>query len=53
MWVPNSERGRKMPSLQGENEIPYIPFFEFLTILALLDDKRPNFNLCPRNLKLS
>ena len=30
MWVPNSERGPKMQSLEGENEIPHIPFFDFL-----------------------
>ena len=30
MWVPNSEKGPKMPSLEGENEIPHIPFFDFL-----------------------
>ena len=34
MWVPNSERGHKMPSLEGENEIPQIPKLDFLTILA-------------------
>ena len=43
MWVPNSERGHKMPSLEGENEIPHIPFFYFLTILAPLDDCETNF----------
>ena len=26
MWVPNSERGPKIPSLGGEIEIPHIPF---------------------------
>ena len=25
MWVPNSEKGPKMPSLEDENEIPHIP----------------------------
>ena len=30
MWVPNSERGHKMPSLEGENEIPHIPKLDFL-----------------------
>ena len=30
MWVPNSESGHKMWSLEGENEIPQIPFFDFL-----------------------
>ena len=34
MRVPNSESGHKMPSLEGENEIPHIPVFDFLTILA-------------------
>ena len=29
MWVPNSESGHKMWSLEGENEIPQIPFFDF------------------------
>ena len=29
MWVPNSERGHKIPSLEGENEIPHIPVFDF------------------------
>ena len=38
MWVPNSERGHKMPSLEGENEIPHIPKLDFLTILAPLHD---------------
>ena len=31
MWVPNSERGPKILSLEGENEIPHIPFLDFLT----------------------
>ena len=35
MWLPNSERGHKMLSLEGENEIPHIPKLDFLTILAL------------------
>jgi len=26
MWVPNSERGPKIQSLEGENEIPHIAF---------------------------
>ena len=30
MWVPNSERGLKMLSLRGENEIPHIPKLDFL-----------------------
>ena len=30
MWVPNSERVPKMPSLEGENEIPHIPKLDFL-----------------------
>ena len=29
IWVPNSERGHKMPSLEGENEIPHIPKLDF------------------------
>ena len=32
MWVPNSESGHKMWSLEGENEIPQIPILDFLTI---------------------
>ena len=44
MWVPNSERGRKMLSLEGENEIPHIPKLDFFkTILAPLDDCKTNF----------
>ena len=30
MWVPNSESGHKMWSLEGENEIPPIAIFDFL-----------------------
>ena len=30
MWVPNSESGHKMWSLEGENEIPQIPIIDFL-----------------------
>ena len=30
MWVPNSESGHNMCSLEGENEIPQIPIFDFL-----------------------
>ena len=30
MWVPNSEQGHKIQSLEGENEIPHNPFFDFL-----------------------
>ena len=29
MWVPNSERGHKIQSPEGENEIPHIPFLFF------------------------
>ena len=29
MWVPNSEKGPKIPSLEGENKIPHIPVFDF------------------------
>ena len=36
MWVPNSERGHKMLSLEGENEIPHIPKLDFLTIFDFL-----------------
>ena len=43
MWVPNSERGLKMLSLRGENEIPHIPKLDFLTILAPLDGSKTNF----------
>ena len=32
MWVPNSERGPKIQSLGGENEIPHIAFLDFLAI---------------------
>ena len=38
MWVLNSERGHKIRSLEGENEIPHILFY-FLTILAPLDPR--------------
>ena len=41
MWVPNSERGHKMLSLEGENEIPHIPKLDFLTILAPSDNVKP------------
>ena len=30
MWVPNYKKGPKMPSLEGENEIPHIPKLDFL-----------------------
>ena len=43
MWVPNSERGHKMLSLEGENEIPRIPKLDFLTILAPSDGCETNF----------
>ena len=36
MWVPNSERGHKMLSLEGENEIPHIPKLDFLTFFDFL-----------------
>ena len=36
MWVPNSERGHKMPSLEGENEIPHIPKLDFLAKMWFL-----------------
>ena len=42
-WVPNSERGHKMLSPEGENEIPHIAFLDFLTILALLEGCETNF----------
>ena len=29
MWVPNSERGPKIQSLEGKNEIPQIALLEF------------------------
>ena len=45
MWVPNSERGHKMLSLEVENEIPHIPKLDFLTILAPLDAWKTNFYL--------
>ena len=35
MWRPNSERGHKIRSLEGENEIPHIPIFDFLNNLQL------------------
>ena len=28
MWVPNSENGPKIQSLEGENKIPHIPVFD-------------------------
>ena len=43
MWVPNSERGLKMLSLRGENEIPHIPKLDFSTILAQLNGCETNF----------
>ena len=36
MWVPNSERGHKMPPLEGENEIPHIPKLDFLAKMRFL-----------------
>ena len=36
MWVPNSERGHKMPSLEGENEIPHIPKLDFVAKMPFL-----------------
>ena len=30
MWMPNYERGHKMLSLGGENEIPHIAFLDIL-----------------------
>ena len=33
MWVPNSERGLKMLSLEGEIEIPHIPKLDFFNDL--------------------
>ena len=36
MWVPNSERGHEMPSLEGENEIPHIPKLDFLAKMRVL-----------------
>ena len=36
MWVPNSKRGHKIRSLEGENEIPHIPKLDFLTIFDFL-----------------
>ena len=41
MRVPNSERGHKMLSQEGENEIPQIPKLDFLTILAILEAAKP------------
>jgi len=35
MWVPNSFAGHKMWSLEGENEIPHIPLFDFLAKTCL------------------
>ena len=43
MWVPNSERGHKMLSQEGENEIPQIPKLDFLTISAILEGCETNF----------
>ena len=43
MWVPNSEWVHKNWWLEGENEIPHIPFFDFLTILAFLEGCETNF----------
>ena len=34
LWVPNSERGHKMQSLEGENEIPHIAFLDFLAKMS-------------------
>ena len=36
MWVPNSERGHKMPSLEDENEITHFPKLDFLTKMRFL-----------------
>ena len=36
LWVPNSERGHKMQSLEGENEIPHIAFLDFLAKMSFL-----------------
>ena len=39
MWVPNSKKGPKMPSLEGENEIPHIPKLDFLAKTRFLHSK--------------
>ena len=39
MWVPNSKKGPKMPSLEGENEIPHIPKLDFLAKTRFLRSK--------------
>ena len=39
MWVPNSESGPKIQSLEGENEIPHIPKLDFLAKTRFLHSK--------------
>ena len=36
MWVPNSERGPKIQSLEGEIEIPHISLMDFFSDFSFL-----------------